>query len=112
MINIAVHSDSSLAFITGDADYESLCQSLHRIKHTDIETVSGINDRKLPNVAPTPVTGYVTIYRGIFQYMFNYTISCLSSSCPTSCTQRTREKNVINLVGGKKCETKPPTFHL
>lgn len=26
---------------------------------------------------------------------------CLPSSCPTSCTPRTREKNVINLVGGR-----------
>lgn len=67
MINIALCSDSSSILITGDADYESLCQSLQTIKHTNIETVSGINERKLPNVAPPPVMGYVTVYREILQ---------------------------------------------
>lgn len=54
MANIAIHSDSSSALTIGDADSESLCQSLRRIKHTNIETISGINERKPSNVVPTP----------------------------------------------------------
>lgn len=67
-------------------------QSLQTIRHTNIESACGINERTLWNMVPAPATGCITADRAILQSVSRYTAPGLPCSCSASDTKNIGEK--------------------